>query len=82
MSRKDILSQAIDLLNETMDPIATSQKLKRLIEAQATLMRTEDFHYKHSIKEKENKIEKLKEQHDEYERELEIVTAQMNDLRK
>jgi len=50
MSRKDILSQAIDLLKETMDPIATSQKLKRLIEEQATLMGTEEFNYDYSIK--------------------------------
>lgn len=50
MSRKDILSQAIDLLKETMDPIATSQKLKRLIEEQATLMSTEEFNYDYSIK--------------------------------
>ena len=53
MSRKDILSQAIDLLNETMDPIAMSHKLTRLIEAQATLMGTEDIDYEYSIKQKE-----------------------------
>jgi len=50
MSRKDILSQAIDLLKETMDPISMSQKLKRLIEEQATLMSTEEFNYDYSIK--------------------------------
>lgn len=51
--RKDILSQAIDLLKETIDPIAMSQKLKKLIDAQASLMGKEDFEYEHSIKEKE-----------------------------
>ncbi len=45
-------------------------------------MGTEEFNYDYSIKQKEMQIKKLKEQHDEYERELEIVTAQMKDLQK
>lgn len=53
MSRKDILTQAIDLLKETMDPLATSQKLKRLIEEQARDMGIEDFDYEYSINKKE-----------------------------